>query len=758
MWLLPPDFPLRPLRLAPDRRALPWYATEREVEQLMELLRRMVPEIKEWVRVPWSALERIGGRNEVREGAALVVEAPKELDEAAAREIVAGVRWPYVFWRPTEPSEEQGAWLERDVKRALLSELRQGLASEAHPLRDLGIARLPVDLAAAATDDPVELLAIVQGALTHRLEHADEGTRIEDWAYSVKRAIGEQLAMRLGRVEGKALKGVLELVLSDGQRPKAAKDRLDACERVQAIGLGLRVADDIALTPLARGANESVVYGVLLERLLTKHWPREEQGFRFLRPSSRPSSGPLRLPPTRIAGPNVAHHPKLVIEAMSRLEGFAKDLPVGGDVASRMLRAVWLHPVFFDQLSSSPTDAVGDALAKDLRLLDQHRFERKEERAFVELFRTVVDTIFAEGLGEVDARLQRIAERASRFDESRGRALHWQAIAPGVEIFAATALLSHCRDHQRLQDLLAYAARKERAAREQGAREHGDDRAWQGLCAEALRLTGRSALAARLHESANLFHPELYPQAEDRRIWNQARAHREAGYDARAHEVLVRLQGKERRRVLRPLQPDVSLELGLVELDRGSTAKARACFQQARAARSNDPAPSRVALYAEVYDAVARLIEGAAAELEPRLVELAGHADERGDIRLSMLVDLVLGDLMLCTERFDGARRCYWAARERAVLLGDQLALACAHEKTALLEATLGRDREALADLLHGSDLDSATEHHDAAIRQLQRALELAGKLQLSDQAEQLGARIELQRRAEAEASKAMKW
>jgi hypothetical protein len=121
MWLLPPDFPLRPLRLAPDRRALPWYATEHEIEQLMELLRRMVPEIKEWLLVPWAALERVGGLSGVREGAALVVLAPKELDEAGARAVIGDARWPYVFWRPTAPSEEHGAWLEREVKRALLS-------------------------------------------------------------------------------------------------------------------------------------------------------------------------------------------------------------------------------------------------------------------------------------------------------------------------------------------------------------------------------------------------------------------------------------------------------------------------------------------------------------------------------------------------------------------------------------------------------------------------------------------------------------
>jgi tetratricopeptide (TPR) repeat protein len=748
MWLLPPEFPLRPLRLAPDRRALPWYATEHEVEQLMELLRRMVPEIKEWVRVPWSALERVGSGSEARDGAALVVTAPSVLDDEEARATIPGIRWPYVFWQPREPSEEDGAWLEREVKRSLLSELRHGLASDGHPLRSVGIEQLPVDDAAAATEHPVELLMIVQDAVTHRLEHAAEGARAEDWAYSVRRAIGEQLAMRLARLEGKRVRGVLELVLTDGKRPRASETRIEACERLQALGLGVRVGNDIALSPLARSAKEPVVRGVLLERLPTEHWPREDDGHRFLRSSSRPSSGSIVLPPTRIAGPMVVHYPKLVLEALAKLEKAAKELSEASDAALATLRAAWLRPLFFNELSLAPTNVAEEAVARNLRLLEQHRFEREEQRALVELVRILVVSGFEEPTVDVDAHLQRVAEMAARFDESRNRAPHWQAIAPAVEVFAATVLVGHCQDHRQLQQLLAYAARKERAAGGPRSREDGLDRAWRGLSAELLRLTGRSALAARTHELANVFHPELYPAGQDRRIWNQARADREAGNETDAHAMLLRLRGKERRRVHRPLQPDVALELGLVELDRGSTARARELFQQARTPRS-DPAPSRVTLYAEAYDAVARLAEGAAAaRLEPRLEELARLAGERGDPRLSMLVEIIVGDLLLRTDRFDGARRSYSSAQAKALQVGDRLALACVHEKGALLEETLGRKQEALADLLRGSDIDIDTEHHAAAARQLRRAAELADELGLSDRAEELGARAEEQLRA----------
>ena len=54
MWLLPPGFPRRPLGLVPNHRALPWYATREEIEQLMELLLRMTPEL----RAEISALSR----------------------------------------------------------------------------------------------------------------------------------------------------------------------------------------------------------------------------------------------------------------------------------------------------------------------------------------------------------------------------------------------------------------------------------------------------------------------------------------------------------------------------------------------------------------------------------------------------------------------------------------------------------------------------------------------------------------------------
>lgn len=740
MWLLPPDFPLRPLRLAPDRRALPWYATEHEVEQLMELLRRMVPEIKEWVRVPWSALERLSGRSEVREGAALVLEAPKGLDEPEARAVVNAVKWPYVFWRPTAPNEEQGAWLEREVKRALLSELRRGLANNEHPLHEVGVEKLPVDLTAAATDDPVELLAIVQATVMHRLQHVDEGLGLNDWTYSVKRAIGEQLAARLGRLKKSELTQVLELVLSEGQRPSDPRAETARC--LQAVGLGLCVGENVALGPLARSASDPVTYGVLLERLATAWWPKEVDGHRFMRPVSLGSRDATLPPPTRIAGPMVLHYPKIVWDVWAGFNKLVESLPGGKEAATQLLNNALHGPLLLNHWPDRELkDSIKEQHAQHLRLLDQVRLGAPKQRAFVSLLRLLVEPTLVDFPVDIDAYLLRLDAIAAAVGSPNHNA---------IKLFAVILLLAVCQNAEQLYQLIRVAGDEWQSLDKRPKRPKYLISCWLAVLSEAYRLAGFSAASVRLNsaaENGSNVDSEYYRWL----FWNYARALREAGHEA---EAFLRLTNPPTRpgHNEHTLDSYVSLELAQIALDRGSAARARQYYREIHERGPEKPSSrpdtvSRPLLYSMIYDTAAQLIEGTTAELETRLLEVESKANAVDDTRLSMLVHFVQGDLLIRTNRYDGARRSYARARAQAERLGDHLAVACSFEKFAHLEALLGRREDAVAALAKGAEVDSTTEHHFAAERQLRRAAELNDVLGVTDVAHDYRTRADDQHR-----------
>lgn len=261
MWLLPPDFPADAFDLPPGTWALPWYADDEHISRLMQLLVLGEARLREWHPLPWEALDDVDMDAPVRPGAALVIHAPSTL---RADEIVARARalpWPYVFWRPSHPVVEgEGAWLEREIKRVLLSELLRGLLDTEHPLARFNVARLPLDLIASMVADPVDLVEIAQAAVLHRLRCKEAGLRSEDFGQSVRWAAGQRLGDYLLRIPEAHRFDAMALgyLGRRGQTDRASFRQ--AAQAIQDVGLGLLVGEDLALGPLMRSASDDAVW------------------------------------------------------------------------------------------------------------------------------------------------------------------------------------------------------------------------------------------------------------------------------------------------------------------------------------------------------------------------------------------------------------------------------------------------------------------------------------------------------------------
>lgn len=736
MWLLPPDFPLRPLRLAPDHRALPWYATEREIEQLMELLRRMVPEIREWVRVPWSALGMVSGRSEVREGAALMVEAPEDLDEAEARAIVAGVRWPYVFWRPPEPSEKHGAWLEREVKRALLSELRQGLASEEHPLRGLGIDRLSVDHAAAATDDPVDLLAIVHGAVTHRLSHADRGLRAEDWNYSVRQAIGQRLAARLGQLDDEKLTGVLRLMFSDGLRP--FEGHADAGHSLQVAGLGVCVGESVALGPLARQAEDPLVRGVLLEQLLDqRHIP-----FDTIESSeSTISLGSQELiwpPVTRIAGPVALYHWILGTDALDALEAFAK---AASPDQSTSLKLDLLAKVVVSFLASGGRLVVDELtrqgktlMAPLLRTLDAASFPTREQEQVVGLLRTLAELHFQNDEGDLNTFRRRIDDGLNTVKTLEPTSVPVGSAAI-LKLVIAYALLYHRQRTECYDEVLRFFADERQYVL--GPEDENSSIAdhlhfnllrgsWSSLVAEVLRLRGDSLEASEMFNIVvdilldHVARFALQPWYE----WSLGRSRREGGYTDRAaasFSQLLAVRARDPEAVSERLHAHILLEQGHIAIEHANHDQAYECYHRSGQIFL-EIKDEHMACYAEVFAIAAQRSRMTRVELVTRLEDIRQQAEKDDEIRLGMLVQLVLGDAEARRGGFDAAIEHYSIADALAVRCGDTIASSSVLEKLAYVFECLGIKQTAVTNLVRAAEIDTAHKRHWSAAKLLRRA------------------------------------
>lgn len=148
---------------------------------------------------------------------------------------VSQPRWVVVL-DPEAPASALG-WLEAHVKMPLLSWLKRTLSDERHPLRAAAIDQLDVDRLASISSDPLELIEILEGAVSHRLTYAfsagipskDEvsaqaNVGSDDWRRSVTAAAAQRLARRINKLDPTIRKDALDM-LGGSEIPPERRDR-----------------------------------------------------------------------------------------------------------------------------------------------------------------------------------------------------------------------------------------------------------------------------------------------------------------------------------------------------------------------------------------------------------------------------------------------------------------------------------------------------------------------------------------------------
>jgi tetratricopeptide (TPR) repeat protein len=262
MWLLPAPTGPR-CHLEPGRHDLPgWYSTG-EVDELLLLLQRFLPGQPSSVRLPGRALRRSTGQMTAGRPAGVVavdLETPPD-DEQSAVLAELPARWVLVHI----PSRADGepAWLERLLKPPVVSALRACLAAPDHPLAAFGVEGLDLQQAALRTEDPVELLGLVEATIDHRLRYAPEGLGATDWTRSLDRATGMRLAARLDGLAQDEVRLALETLLCLGPQGAGA---------LRGRGLAYGPDEELRLGPLARQADRAGTCAGLLAALPSAAW------------------------------------------------------------------------------------------------------------------------------------------------------------------------------------------------------------------------------------------------------------------------------------------------------------------------------------------------------------------------------------------------------------------------------------------------------------------------------------------------------
>ncbi|MCA9706160.1 MAG: tetratricopeptide repeat protein [Myxococcales bacterium] len=719
MWLLPPDFPPDAFDLPPGAWMLPWYADDDHVAKLMDLLIRGERRIAEWFPLPWAVVEQ-GSEREVRSGAALVVRVPPSADAAEVLCVTRSLPWAYVFWRPPRPAMEgEAAWIERELKAGLLSELHRSTADPRHPLARFEVDRLPWEILAPMVGDPIELLEIAQDAILHRLQHAGDGLRAEDWTYSVRWSAGRRLADRLRRLRGPDQVSSLHLLTDERDEPWERDEHRRVGQALESIGLGMLIGEDLALGPLARSIADPVVEAAARDRLQLRRTigQRWLPGLEQADPKAQVAVSPARpspLPPvTRITTPSTElapHHDSRRHHVIGLDAIAAKDSPRW---AEAVMRLVWAM--------TKPRRSIelSDAIAI-LSTMTPHQPQPKYTRDLVLLLAQAFDGDTQTDLWRTRASTRALAQRLGTATEA------WAADLDGLLIEKA---LLRSPDLTLLVQLEAEAGSRKPSSSTVPA---WIDATWSSITAEIARLRGRSAQAVGLFDDAS--HDWAVHEFDGRSAWLQARV----GAASAALEG-AQLHRAERALdlVAREAQGEDGTIAAKVPLVRGLLAMAQQSLEPgpehlaAAKARFDQLSDRRGSLFCSIALAECRARSG---HPDP-WAALPDVRDELGtlqDTRGRTYAELVLGDAALLTRRLDEARACYREARRLSEHTGDDLARSTAHHKLAHLEATVHR--------------------HAAALEHERQALALEREIELLPVIPQTKARVaELERLAAAE-------
>jgi tetratricopeptide (TPR) repeat protein len=433
VWILPVDLSGITVGLPPGQHLVPWYYTDREVDDLAWLLRGVLKEVRDELHFDDATL-RIATERKVRAHDALVVAKIQDpeggLEEASQRLRAIGAR--YALLRFPEPQDSGYGWLEQHIKVPVISALRSSVRRPDHPLARLNIAALPVLEAATLTTDPLELLELLERTASHRTLHAGVGTDEEDYLRSLYLSAGNRLVERLSLLDDERLPQALEVVLR-GKVEIADKARLRAgVDGLQGVGLAHRVGLDVSLSPLARSVADLRTLGVLETGLPEAGWT---EACRALAHALRARHGAIT--PELTAGLSVVSPVggdggvRLPIEL---LEAPARDAFPGQPAATSTLRLL-------EELARLPwfkldlPEALGRQLVESLRWLDEVMDSTSiEERRMAQVLEALLRLLAVRGR---DARAQQ--EQAMRLlDEAID-----DRSEPWMEPIRAAAMFHH---------------------------------------------------------------------------------------------------------------------------------------------------------------------------------------------------------------------------------------------------------------------------------------------------------------------------
>jgi len=279
MWILPAALEGLQVELTAGPHLLPWHYTEDEVDRLAWLLRAVLAGIDGELRLDDATLRVLSDRR-VTAPTSLVVAVLREtspaLEEASERVRALGARCALLQLR--EPQEMGYGWLEREVKAPLYRTISAWVKRPEHPLAALNVRALPVMDVAALTTDPIELIAILERALSHRLQHAEVCCSDDDFHRSLLLSAGKRLGARLKRLddgalgEQKALRAAVDVLLSAGNEVEDRALFREGAQALDRVGLARFVAGELSLGPLARQATQSLALGALESELPAYAW------------------------------------------------------------------------------------------------------------------------------------------------------------------------------------------------------------------------------------------------------------------------------------------------------------------------------------------------------------------------------------------------------------------------------------------------------------------------------------------------------
>lgn len=264
MWILPADLSGVHVELTAGPHLVPWYYSEEEIDRLSWLLRLTLKGVEGELRLDDATLRVLSDRR-VTAPTSLVVAVVRErstgLDEITER--VLALRPRCALLQLPEPEEMGYGWLERQVKAPLYRAIGAWVKRPEHPLVAFNVQALSVMEAAALTTDPVELMHMLERAITHRLRYATVGVEEVDYRRSLYLSAGERLAERVGGLEAEALRAAVEIMLNH-EETLGERERFRAgAVALERVGLARFIAGDLALGPLARSIQEPGLLGAL---------------------------------------------------------------------------------------------------------------------------------------------------------------------------------------------------------------------------------------------------------------------------------------------------------------------------------------------------------------------------------------------------------------------------------------------------------------------------------------------------------------